>query len=402
MKKILAFVFVISMLASLTACGGKSNPADNAGQTAGDEAAQPEAQTPAPEADSSETPDPGVRHKIGIVFYGIEDSMAKTTYAYINRAAEILNCDVEWAIGDTNTAGQLKSCENMIAAGVEGLLYMPYDDSLNDSVSRLCEENGVYFSTMYRSILNEEIRAACEANPYYVANVHENDEQTAYELTKLLKEAGCEKIAANELTAVAGIAYDRSMGNRRAVEENGMEIVGNVQNSGTGNSQEVINSLTNVLSLHPDCQGYFMLTGALGMATTVINTVSSLGEKGFFKIAAFDTYEGMKKDFEDGWLVGMAGGCSPDSLFSFLCLYNAVDGTPLSDSTIWLTQKMLVVSKAEDCDVYEKYVDNSEALLYSDDVIRSLVKRYNPDVTVADYEKLMEEYSIEWIMETMQ
>ena len=87
-----------------------------------------------------------------------------------------------------------------------------------------------------------------------------------------------------------------------------MEIVGRIANSGTGDAQEVINGITNVLSLNPDCQGYFMLSGSLGVGPTVINTLSGLGEPGFFKVAGFDTYEGMKEDFEEGWLVGMAGG----------------------------------------------------------------------------------------------
>ncbi len=385
MKKILAILLAFAMLFALAACGSSSAPAQEA--TGSEAGTAPEA------SDASE------RHKIGVLIYGIDDDMAKTTYTYINRAAELYNCEVVWAIGDVDTAGQLKSCENLIAAGVEGLLYMPYDDSLNDSVSRMCKENEVYFATMFRSINNEEIKAACEANPYYVVNVHENDEEVGYFLAECLAKAGCTKICANEMSAVSGFAYDRSQGGEKAAADNGMEIVGRITNSGTGDAQEVINGITNVLSLNPDCNGYFMLSGALGVGPTVINTLSGLGEPGFFKVAGFDTYEGMKKDFEAGWLVGMAGGCGPDGLFSFICLFNAVDGTPLSDETIWLNQKMITVTSAEDCDVYTQYVDNADNLVYDDETLKSLVGRFNPDVTLADIEELMAQYSIEWIKE---
>ena len=380
MKRILAFVLALCMLLALCACASEKEPAANDDTNPG-------------------TPDNATRHKIGVVLYGIDDPMAKTAYTYINHAAELYDCEVLWAIGDLDTAGQLKSCENMVSAGIEGLLYMPYDDSLNSSVSKLCAENEVYFATMFRSINDADIKAECEANPYYAANVHENDEEVGYFLTQCLADAGCKQITANQMSAANGFAYDRSQGCVKAAADNGMEIVGAIQNSGTGDAQEVINSMTNVLTLYPDCQGYFMLSGALGVGTTVINTLSGLGEKGFFKVAGFDTYEGMKKDFEDGWLVGMAGGCGPDALFSFICLFNAVDGTPLSDSTIWLTQKMVTVTSAEDCDVYEAYVDNADHLLYDDDTLKSLVGRFNPDVTLKDVEDLMALYSIEWIKE---
>ena len=384
MKKILALVLAMCMLIALCACG----------QEAASTAIETTTETTAGETAANED-----RHKIGVVFYGIDDSMAKTTYTYINHAAELYNCEVVWAIGDLDTAGQLKSCENMIASGVEGLLYMPYDDSLNSSVSKLCAENEVYFATMFRSINDADIKAECEANPYYVANVHENDEEVGYFLTQCLADAGCKQITANQMSAASGFAYDRSQGCVKAAEDNGMEIVGSIQNSGTGDAQEVINSLTNVLTLYPDCQGYFMISGSLGVGTTVINTLSGLGDTGFFKVAGFDTYEGMKQDFENGWLVGMAGGCGPDGLFSFICLFNAVDGTPLSEDTIWLLQKMVTVTSAEDCDVYEAYVDNADCLLYDDDTLKSLVGKYNPDVTIEDIENLMALYSIDWIKE---
>ena len=405
MKKSLALILAMAMLFALTACGGgtsaskETTPTDAPTDTSADTADTP---TDAPADDASDSPAEDVRHKIGVVLYGIDDDMAKTTYTYINHAAELYNCDVVWAIGDLDTAGQLTSCENLIASGVEGLLYMPYDDSLNDSVNKLCQENGVYFATMFRSINDEEIKTECEANPYYVANVHENDEEVGYFLTQCLADAGCKKITANQMSAVSGFAYDRSMGSIKCAEDNGMEIVGSITNSGTGDSQEIINSMTNVLSLYPDCQGYFMISGSLGVGTTVINTLSGLGEKGFFKVAGFDTYSGMKQDFEDGWLVGMAGGCGPDGLFSFICLYNAVDGTPLSDDTIWLIQKMVTVTNAEDCDVYEAYVDNADHLLYDDDTLKSLVGKYNPDVSLEDVEALMDQYSIEWIKSTVE
>ena len=48
---------------------------------------------------------------------------------------------------------------------------------------------------------------------------------------------------------------------------------------------------------------------------------------------------------------------------------------------------------------YEKYIDNPDYQIYSDEIIKSLVGKYNPDVTLEDYTELMDAFSLEWVKE---
>ena len=83
-------------------------------------------------------------------------------------------------------------------------------------------------------------------------------------------------------------------------------------------------------------------------------------------------------------------------------LYNAVDGTPLSDSFTVLYQNFIFITNLEDCATFAKYIDNPDHMIYNADIIRSLAKRYNPDVTLDDVVKLMNDYSLAWVVENAE
>lgn len=119
-------------------------------------------------------------------------------------------------------------------------------------------------------------------------------------------------------------------------------------------------------------------------------------------LAMFDLYDGIADDFEEGWVTAASAGNSPDALFVFLALFNSVDGTPLSDSFINLSQKEIIITSAEECAEYEMYIDNPDFQIYSDDILQSLVGKYNPDVTLSDYTEIMEAFSLDWVKENAQ
>ena len=84
--------------------------------------------------------------------------------------------------------------------------------------------------------------------------------------------------------------------------------------------------------------------------------------------------------------------------FTFIMLYNAVNGTPLSDKPEYLTQNYIFVTNAEEADSYEQYIDNPNYMLYTAEDIRAMSKADNPDFSMDELRSIMEDYTLENIM----
>lgn len=373
-KRIIALALAAIMCAAVLAgCGtGASAPAG------------------APAADST--------HKIGVIFYGKDDDLGQCVYTEINHAAQAIGAQVEWALGDYDTESQLTSVENLISAGCEGIMFMPIEDASAQKVGQACEESGVYFAICFRDILDADIKAYVESCSYYVGSCWEDDKGAAEELVAVLAEEGRSVFGLEKLNPSIALAV-RNTGFQDGAAAVGAQIVAEYEVPNDGNSQTHINGITNFLNLYPDMDGILMTTSSQGAAESIVNTVKLNTTVGDVKLVMFDLYDGIAEDFEAGWVAAASAGNSPDALFVFLMLFNSVDGTPLSDDFIHLSQKQVIITSAEECEDYEKYIDNPEYQIYSDDILKSLVGRHNPEVTLKDYTGIMDAFSLEWVKE---
>ena len=76
-----------------------------------------------------------------------------------------------------------------------------------------------------------------------------------------------------------------------------------------------------------------------------------------------------------------------------------MSGHPLSTDKVGLKFPFLVLSSSEDLAVFEKYYNNTEVQIYDDDLIKSMIYKYNKDVTLDTLTRLSTSYSMEWIKE---
>lgn len=395
-KKLMTIVLTASMImAVLAGCGSTANDAQTQDKPKADESVEETQQ-----ADSAENESEAVR-KIGVIFYGKDDDLGQCVYAEVNHAAEVIGAEVEWALGDFDTESQLTSVENLISAGCEGIMFMPIEDASAQKVGQVCEESGVYFAICFRDILDSDIKSYVESCEYYVGSCWEDDKGAAEELVKVMAEDGRSVFGLEKMNPSIALAV-RNDGFADGVAAVGGSIVAEYEVPNDGNSQTHINGVTNFLNLYPDMDGILMTTSSQGAAESIVNTIKQNTSPGDVTLAMFDLYDGIAADFEEGWVTAAAAGNSPDALFVFLALFNSVDGTPLSDSFINLSQKQVIVTSAEECADYEKYIDNPDYQIYSDDTLKSLVGRYNADVTLSDYTQIMDAFSLDWVKENAE
>lgn len=377
----------------LTGCG---NAADGGTASGSGSGAEDSGQASSGGGTEKEAGTEEVSHKIGVILYGKDDSMGAADYAYLNYAAEALNVDIQWALNDYDAESQLASAENLVSAGCEGLLFLPINDNAVSLIGDYCEQNGIYFQMMNRDISDAAVKEATQANPYYVGTSFEANEEAANTLTGLMADDGrlnygLGKVPPGSSLSVRNTAFEES------IKASGGTVLADYTAPSDGSTQAYVTYMENFVNSYPEMDGLLLSSTTGGGGETILNTLQSLAGPDDIRIAAFDTFEGMEKGFEDGWLVALAGGIAVQCIPDFIMLYNAVDNTPLADGYTVLYQNFIFITNLEDCATFAKYIDNPEHMIYDAETIRSLTKRYNPEAALEDLQKLMADYSLEWV-----
>jgi ABC-type sugar transport system substrate-binding protein len=332
--------------------------------------------------------------KVGMIWYGNTDAMGGTFYSWANHAAEVLNVELVWKLGSFTTADELTDCENLISAGCEGIYFIPMDTSANLQLGNACNDAGVYWSTSNRDIIDNDVLEACEANPYFVNRIYDNSYDVCKQMVKVMAEKGIKEVCMLSGDPTDAMMVDRNKGFIDGAKEFGVKILATSQLV-SGDSATNVDSVNNFLTLYPNMQGILAVSGTAGVGEAIITALeSSNREKGSIKVAAFDTFDGNKEAFENGWLAASCGGYTSECLVSFISLVNRIRGNVISDEVAVMSLSPLLITSAEEMDIFSQYVDNPEVQLYSDDMIKSLV---GPDVKVEDYQKVLDDWSIDFV-----
>jgi len=402
MKKsqILALVLVFCMaFVTLAGCAQKpteTTPAETSNaptETTAPTTAATDAATDASALDKSSL----VPHKIGVIFYGKDDPFAANVYRQVNRAGELLNCDITWAFGSMDPNDQITDAQNLIAAGVEGIMCVPLGEIATQKIMQLCEAKGVYFSICFRNIVDDEIRNEVQASSYWVGNSTEDNYNVGADIMQILHDQGATKVGL--LLGVGEQSYEveRNQAFYDKAEELGMEVLAEATPLiGTNDAQS---ATENFLTSYPEMDGIAVTCGATGQGEIIVAAVERLNKAGQVKVGMCDTFTNMQDAYEKGSVSATAGGFSLDGFFNFMWLYNSVDGYPLSDKTdLDLIQNVIYVTSAEECEAYNKYIDTPDFDIYTDEEILSLVKRLNPDMNHAAMQEIMQEYNLDYVV----
>lgn len=374
MKRVLAILMVAIMMFAAVACTANAN-------------------TPA-----TDNTDPNAKHKIGMIWYGNTDPMGGTFYAWANHAAELLNVELVWHLGDYTTEAELSACEQMITAGCEGVYFIPMDTAANLQLGNACKDAGVYWAISNRDILDADIKAASYANPYMVTHIWDDSYNLAMNMVKVLADQGVTKVCMISGDPKDAMMVDRNNGFIDGCKEYGIEILGSFQSE--TDAKVITDGVNNFLTLYPDMQGILSVSGTAGTGEAIISTLEGSGrETGSVKVATFDTFDGNKEAFAKGWLAANAGGYTSECLVAFLALVNTVKGNVQPNNGPYkLHLTPIVITSEEEMDLFSKYVDNPEVQLYSDEAITAMVQ---PTCDEAYYQSVLDNWTIDFIKQAV-
>lgn len=386
MKKIIALLLALVMVFTLAACSsqGTDTPSEPNGNN-----------DPSTPVTSDNNNSDGTRHKIGMIWYGNTDPMGGTFYAWANHAAELLDVELVWHLGDFTTEAELAAAEQMITAGCEGIYFIPMDTAANLQVGNACMNANVYWAISNRDIIDEDIKEACYNNPYMVTHIWDASYNLAKNMVKVLADQGITKVCMISGDPKDAMMVERNNGFKDGCAEYGIEILGTFQSD--TDAKVITDGVSNFLTLYPNMEAILCVSGTAGVGEAIISTLEGSGrETGSIKVATFDTFDGNKEAFEKGWLATCCGGYTSECLVSFLSLVNRVKGNAAPESPMKLTLTPIMITSAEEMDIFSAYVDNPEVQLYSDEDILAMVQ---PSCDQAYYQSVLDGWTIDFVKE---
>jgi len=400
-KKIIISVLVVVMLAvAFVGCTNTETAADAvqseepAGATES-AAVAPTEETVGETSDSAEevaAPDP---FKIG---YLDIDGEAPT----LTRMREIVRSVVETAGGElvSDTTGgfavdsELNAIEQLISAGVSGIILSPAADSMLPTAIKMCEEAGVYLTLSLRSIEDPEVKELVEASPYYAGAAHEDEYAAGYAVMEdaLAQRPGIKKIALITRPVGDNTADAREAGLRDVCAKNGVEIVAEIRNiEQPSDGAEAIESL---VAAFPDLDCIYVVSCMSPSAITAMPSVlAKLNvSPDDICLVGCDTGDDLNVLIDSGYAISFGGGhLEMDRCAAATLCVDAVLGTTIGDVTI----PYLYFRTTEDVDNFNKYVEGDIPIYTPEEIQSLLLPYYNSSLTAEDVINQLEGWSLD-------
>ena len=384
-KKMIALLTSMTLVLStiLMGCGSQKNTGETEEQQT-EEASSETAQT------SDKLPE---KFKIGVVIWSTTDDLGGASARLLNYASDIIGCEMVYNTNISSPESQITATENLIAAGCNAIAICNYSDDILPKITSLCEENEVYFTLIWRSISDPEVKEIVEASPYYLGNTCESEEETGYMMGESFHNMGCENIAVITMEKGDATADARDAGFDRACDEFGMNRISEVRNN-TLTAEETTKAVENFLASFPELDGIFVTGGSNTILEGVIQALALHNKTGEVKVACIDFISDLDKYIEEGAIDAISGGHFVDPLFSYMLMVNKLTGTPLSDNCEQIDPNFINLQSPDDARNYYKYCEG-DSYPYNEEEIRSMVKYFNPDMTIDKLKEIAAAYSID-------
>lgn len=333
------------------------------------------------------------KFKVGVVIWSTVDDLGRTSSQMLDYASEVLGVEMVYNTNISSPESQITATENLIAAGCDAVAICNYSDDILPKIAKLCQENEVYFTLIWRSIADPEVKEIVESCPYYLGNTCEDEEKIGYRMGESLHNKGCENIAVITMEKGDATADARDAGFDRACEEFGMNRISEVRNNAF-TAEDTTKAVENFLAAFPEMDGIYVTGGSGTILEGVIQGLALHEKTGEVKVACVDFIADLDKYIAEGAIDAISGGHFVDPLFSYMLMINKLAGTPLSETCETINLNFVNLESPEDAVNYYTYVEGDE-YPYNAEEIRSMVKYFNPDMTIEKLKEIADAYSVD-------
>ena len=299
-------------------------------------------------------------------------------------------------VNDFSSDGTLAAIESLIAKGCEGIIFTPMSESMLPQITKICEEAHVYWVISMRPINDPETRQIVEASPYFVGSVFENDEAAGYEIMRILAQSGVKETALISISRLNSAVEARERGLNKAAEEFGIKIVAEVRNC--HNREDITRAVNNFIEVYPDLDAIFRVAAYVwGGLPDAVDSILASNRCNQIKLASIDSDMITENHFDKNCIAVVADGhIALDASIATAMLVNAVTGHPIQeDGPLSFSVDYIFMRSGEDFKALSMY-GGEKTPFFSEEQARSLLlKQYNPSITAEDYQKIIDNYTIE-------
>ena len=396
-KRMIAIVLAVFMVFSMVGCGktSTSGDTDNAAATKAADSNLPKTPDETDTADnklwggkSDETcGDENGQYVVGVIIHTTTDFLCSKLKAYTDYMGKEFSVKFNYYIIE-NFADEtyLSAIENLCAQGVNGIITTNFSGTAVLQGLKICEDNDVYLGVGFSQI-DPSIKEQVYASKYFVGGSYEADYQAGYDIITSLIDSGCKNIAA--IGYEPGITcHDRRWEGMMAAFKDHTEI----KKAGEYRGLEFTKAVEDFLASDDSIDGIAITL--LGIEYCQ-EPIKSAGREGEIKIAFCDLSENCQEGLDSGFVSCAIGGQYVDVVFPFILMYNALNGTPLSDQKVEVPVNFITCKTGEEFSNYMTYLHKDGVYAWTTEELKQVIKKYNPDADSDDLVKMGADYSID-------
>jgi ABC-type sugar transport system substrate-binding protein len=325
---------------------------------------------------------------IGVVIWSTDDGLGADSKKALDATAEALGCKLIYRTGDYDAEAQTTAIENLIAAGVDGIMTTVIVDTSTDELLKVCEDADIPFQLMFRNIMDQDAYTYSMASDNFAGYVVENEEQAGKDMVDKLVSQGCKTFGLLNREAGNGVIDRRQKGVEDHLKELGLTYYIST-NSNTATATDMTDATDQLIAAHQDIDSLICSSGSNGAIDSIITYLKGTN----IKLASFDTPKDVAGSFDDGNLSILTTGSQIDPVYALINLYDKLNGKPMSETPSEIYSNYIYLQSKEDAEAYSEYFTDFQT--YTKEEIKNLTTVNNSDMTLDAFKEEVSKYSLE-------
>lgn len=290
----------------------------------------------------------------------------KANVEFATKMADQMGVELVVADAGEKQDTQLKNVQDLIAQGVDGIVFGPITAEIGPRLLQACENANIQCAAMARK---PSVEPSDATNGYYAGYVVADDAGDGAAAAEALVNAGVTKAVAMSGLQGNSVANGRLNGFTQYAEANGLELLGT--HRPVELPKDGLDATKNFLAKLPGpaFDGVFAFND--GSALGAIQALSQAGALDKVKVASIDGTSDGVAAVERGQLLITPGGEFVNGGFATIMVYDAIMGNPRDDRSVVLN--VLSVTRDNVAEYKAQFIDQ-----LPDYDARKLSKTLNP------------------------